>query len=181
MYADIKYLELLKFKGCEDCVECCKKPMAPLVLEDFEKVYNYFPIMIAKLDQLKPVMLLSNDTSCPYLINSRCSIYDKRPPACKIYPYSPWYDSILLDLSCNAVGTEGEKLPLTQEEFKKSAFYEERFENINNKLHKTEKWINRIQKKYYKTYFGIDLFFIEGDDIFSEYAKTSLIHINKYF
>ena len=71
MFVDLKHLDLLKFKGCEECVDCCKKPMAPLILDDFEKVYKYFPILIAELDTLKPVMLLSNKISCPYLKDNK--------------------------------------------------------------------------------------------------------------
>jgi len=33
--------------------------MAPFILENFEKVYNYFSFLKAKFDFLKPVMLLS--------------------------------------------------------------------------------------------------------------------------
>jgi Fe-S-cluster containining protein len=117
--------------------------MAPLVLDDFKKVFQFFPIVIAALDELKPVMLLSNGISCPYLKDNRCSIYEKRPPACKIYPFSPWYEKILLDLSCKGVGTKGDLLPLKKEEFIKSPFYEERFENIKEKLNKTKKWLSK--------------------------------------
>ena len=143
MFVDIRHLELLKFKGCKECTECCKKPLAPLILEDFKIIYNYFPILIAKLDYLRPVMLLSNEISCPYLNNGKCTIYENRPPACKIYPYSPWYDKILLDLSCSGVGCEGEYLPLNKKEFYNSSFYEERFENIKEKLNKTKKWLSK--------------------------------------
>ncbi len=182
MYVDIKSIELIKFNNCNGCSECCKnKLMAPLVLEDFEKVYKYFPILIAKFDILKPVMLLSNETACPYLRNDKCSIYENRPPACKIYPYSPWYDDILLDLSCKGVGVEGEILPLTEEGFKVSKFYEERFENITSKIKTTTKWLNKQTLNFYKTYHDIKLFTLKPQDIYGEIMQISLTHLYKYF
>jgi Fe-S-cluster containining protein len=183
MYVDINYLENLKFNNCKECSECCKnKYLAPLILEDFEKVYKYFPIFIAKLDILKPVMLLSNEKQCPYLINEKCSIYEKRPPACKIYPYSPWYDKILLDLSCKGIGTEGENLPLTINSFKNSAFFDERIIDIENKIIKTSEWLENKQLHPFITYYGIDLFDIKDkNDKYDEMIIKSKINLKNYF
>jgi len=155
--------------------------MAPLILDDFKKVYKYFPILIAKLDTFRPVMLLSNGISCPYLKDNLCSIYEKRPPACKIYPFSPWYDKILLDISCKGVGIKGEFLPLTHKEFKKSKFYEERFENINYKLKRTNNWINNTFFNFYATIQNIKLYKIyKNNDIYSALAMKSLINLKYY-
>ena len=182
MYVDINQVELLKFNNCLDCVECCKtKLMAPLVLDDFKKVYKYFPILIAKLDTFKPVMLLSNTTSCPYLKDNLCSIYKNRPPACKIYPFSPWYNKILLDISCKGVGIKGEYLPLNNKEFKSSKFYEERFENINYKLKKTNNWTNNISFNFYAKIKNIKLYKIyKSTDFYSNLAIKSLINLKYY-
>ncbi|WP_456479144.1 YkgJ family cysteine cluster protein [Nautilia sp.] len=183
MYSSIRHLHLLKFKGCDECTECCKsKYMAPLVLEDFEKVYKYFPILIAKLDKLKPVMLLSNSASCPYLENKKCSIYENRPPACKIYPYSPWFGDILLDLSCKGVGIEGKTLPLTPEEFLKSDFYEERFENITEKIKNTNIWLAKQEVVYFRTYKNIKLYILKNArDDYAHMHKNSLMFLSYYF
>ena len=181
MFVDISYLELIKFKGCEGCTECCKKPMAPLILDDFEKVYKYFPILIAKLDVLKPVMLLSNDISCPYLKNNLCSIYENRPPACKIYPYSPWYDKILLDLSCKGVGIEGKTLPTTYDEFINSQFYENRFFNISEKLEHTLKWLQNEELIPFITYINIQLFKLKpNNNPYNILHQKSLINLDNY-
>jgi len=182
MYCDIKKLHLLKFNNCTDCIECCKsKLMAPLVLDDFKKVYNYFPILIAKLEDFKPVMLLSNETSCPYLKNNRCSIYKKRPPACKIYPFSPWYDKILLDLSCKGIGIKGDLLPLEYEEFKNSKFYEKRFENITEKIKYTQKWLQTKKIIKVATIKSIELYKIDSvKDEFDKMHKISLKFLKNY-
>lgn len=182
MFVDIRHLELLKFKGCKECTECCKKPLAPLILEDFKKIYNYFPILIAKLDYLRPVMLLSNEISCPYLNNGKCTIYENRPPACKIYPYSPWYDKILLDLSCSGVGCEGEYLPLNKKEFYNSSFYEERFEKINKKIEATHKWLSTQKLIFLTSYKNIEFFTLEkNNDKYNLYHINSLKHLHNYF
>jgi Fe-S-cluster containining protein len=163
-------------------VECCKnKYLAPLVLDDFEKVYNHFPILIAKLDILKPVMLLSNKNSCPYLLENRCTIYENRPPACKIYPYSPWYDLILLDISCKGIGIEGELLPLTYEEFKNSPFYDDRIENIEEKIIQTSKWVLNQKLNFFTKLFGIKLYTLNSfNDKYSKMVKKSQKFLKNY-
>jgi hypothetical protein len=156
--------------------------MAPLILDDFEKVYEHFPILIAKLDAFKPVMLLSNDTSCPYLQEGKCSIYEKRPPACKIYPFSPWYDSILLDLSCKGIGIKGETLPLTKKEFYNSKFFDERIENITEKIKKTSVWLQKEELIPFKIHKGIELFKLAPkNNKYNILHQLSLKHLNKYY
>jgi Fe-S-cluster containining protein len=159
MFVNIKYLENLKFNYCENCNKCCENKMfAPLVLEDIEKVYKFFPIFIIFIPFAKLVIPLSLNKQCPYLINGKCSIYENRPPACKIYPYTPWYNEIYLDVSCDGIGIKGEKLPLSKKEFKNSKFYDTRIENIEKKLKLTEEWIKKqklsflIKKENIKIY-----------------------------
>jgi len=183
LYVNINYLENLKFNNCKDCCECCKnKYLAPLILEDFEKVYEYFPIFIAKLETFKPVMLLSNEKQCPYLINEKCSIYEKRPPACRLYPYSPWYDKILIDLSCKGIGIEGENLPLSTKSFKNSSFFDERVIDIENKIFNTYKWLENKQLHPFTTYHGIELFDIKDkNDKYDEMIIKSKRNLENYF
>jgi Fe-S-cluster containining protein len=182
MYVDINYLENLKFNNCENCSECCKnKYLAPLILDDFKKVYEYFPIFIAKLETFKPVMLLSNETQCPYLINEKCSIYEKRPPACRLYPYSPWFNKILIDLSCKGVGIKGENLPLTITDFKNSSFFDERVINIENKIFKTYKWLENKKLYPFAIYYGIELFDIKDkNDEYDEMVIKSKNNLVNY-
>lgn len=180
MYVDIRDLELIKFNNCKECDECCRnKYLAPLFLEDFEKVYKFFPILIAKLDTFKPVMLLSNETSCPYLKNSQCTIYDYRPPACKIYPFSPWYEKVLLDLSCPGIGTEGDILDL--DNFQTTNFYEERFSNTTQKLNRSIKWSRNKKLKKVGEIFGIKLYkVVDFGDKHSFYMQKSWIFLKAY-
>ncbi|MEO1923397.1 MAG: YkgJ family cysteine cluster protein [Nautiliaceae bacterium] len=182
MYANIKHLHLLKFNNCENCTECCKnKFLAPLVLDDFEKVCDYFPIVIAKLEVFKPVMLLSTEKGCPYLQNDKCSIYEQRPPACKIYPFSPWYDSILLDLSCPGVGTQGLFLPLTKKEFCSSSFFDERVINIKQKLINTAKWLENKKITPIGSVKNIEIFQISNPkDKYDLIHKKSLKFLKNY-
>jgi Fe-S-cluster containining protein len=149
MYVNIKHLENLKFNNCQNCIKCCENKMfAPLILDDIKKVYKFFPIFIIFIPNPKLVIPLSLNKHCPYLKNNKCSIYEHRPPACKIYPFSPWYEEIILDLSCDGIGIEGEKLPLSIKEFKNSKFYDERIENIKEKLEKTNNWIKNQKLTY---------------------------------
>ncbi|WP_456470394.1 YkgJ family cysteine cluster protein [Caminibacter sp.] len=182
MYANIKHLHLLKFNNCENCTECCKnKFLAPLILEDFEKVYEYFPIVIAKLDTFKPVMLLSTEKECPYLQDEKCSIYEQRPPACKIYPFSPWYDSILLDLSCPGVGVYGSFLPLTKKEFYSSSFFDKRIINIKQKLINTARWLENKKIIPIGSVKNIEIFQIsDPKDKYDLIHKKSLKFLKNY-
>ena len=179
MYVDINDVEFLRFNNCRDCNKCCyEKIFAPLILDDFERVYKYFPIFIVEVGYLRPVMIISDGKNpCRYLEKGKCSIYENRPPACKIYPFSPWYDKILIDLSCPGIGVEGELLPL--DNFKDSKFYDKRFENIETKIIKTQEWLSKKRLNKFGNFKGYDLFYPEVEDEFDEMVVNS--HERFYF
>lgn len=140
------------FEGCDECdSRCCDGrqgfSLAPLVLEDFELVYRRFPILFAWLGgELKAVMMMNDGQSaCPYCIERRCTIYEARPPACRIYPLSPYYDELLIDTECPAVNSRklGQKI---MQEGKPVPFYHERLENFSSKLEKTKQFLDGINK-----------------------------------
>ena len=164
MRIEVEKAPPLYFKGCGDCVQCCEGKffLAPLVLEDFEKVKEHFEIRAIRLEEVVPVMLLTDgEHSCKYLKNGKCSIYDSRPPACKIYPFSPYFDKLLIDLECEAVGNIGEKLPTNYNEFTNSPFFEERFNNFVKKREKTIEYMKTKELFYDRTIQGIDLYSFE--------------------
>jgi len=152
----------LYFQGCGECVKCCDGSqffLAPLILEDFEKVKNYFEIRAIVLDEIIPVILLTDGKNpCKYLKNGQCEIYEFRPPACKIYPFSPYYDDIFIDLSCDAIGVNGDKLPNTKKEFFNSAFFEERMINFKQKREETLKFMEKQTLVFDKEIKGIKLY-----------------------
>jgi Fe-S-cluster containining protein len=164
MRENILKLPPLYFNGCGDCSECCEGKffLAPLILEDFEKVKKYFEIRAIILDEIIPVMLLTDgENSCKYLKNGKCEIYNDRPPACKIYPFSPYYDDIFIDLSCKAIGTIGNKLPTNKDEYINSPFFEERFIDFSKKRYKTIEYMKRKKLTFDKEVKGIKLYFFE--------------------
>ena len=165
MRENIEKLPPLYFKGCGDCSKCCESKffLAPLILEDFDKVKPYFEIRAVKLDEIIPVMILVEDEVCKYLENGKCSIYENRPPACKIYPFSPYFDDIFIDLSCDGIGDVGEKLPSTKNEFFKSNFFEERIHNFKEKREKTIEFMKKQTLIFDKEIKGIKLYKFEGD------------------
>lgn len=100
------------FSGCDKCEKtCCNGAkgtiFSQLILEDFEEAYKNFPILFifGELGYLKPLIILTNGKSfCKYLENGSCSIYEKRPSVCKVYPLSPNLDDIAyIDVECMAV------------------------------------------------------------------------------
>ena len=169
MRENIEKLPPLYFKGCGACAKCCEGKffLAPLILEDFDKVVDYFKIRIVKLDELIPVMLLTDgENSCKYLENSKCSIYENRPPACKIYPFSPYFDEIFIDLECDAISYEGEKLPSNKNEFLKSNFFEERMIDFKNKREKTINYFKNKELIFDTEIRGIKLYKIKDNRYF---------------
>jgi len=162
MRENIKKLPPLYFKGCKDCTKCCDGTqffLAPLVLDDFEKVKPYFEIRAIILDDIIPVMLFNDGNSpCKYLEEGKCTIYENRPPACKIYPFSPFFDEIFIDLSCDAISFEGDRLPTSKEELLKSNFFDERMINLTEKRAKTIEYMKNQKLEFDKEIKGIKLY-----------------------
>ena len=150
MYIDIKEVGSLRYKGCFGCTtNCCdgsRISLSPLILDDFEEVYQNFAIGFVMIESdIKPVVILNDGkSSCIYNYDSRCQIYQTRPPACKMYPISPYIDgSIFVDISCEAVGDVGEFL-CDSSGFNDS-FYHKRVENITQKLKLTYEFTQKIR------------------------------------
>ena len=103
------------FNGCDTCdAQCCKGANSvhiPIVLSDFEKVYEHFVIafMIGSMGYVKACILLNDGlNSCRYLKDDRCSIYDKRPLGCQVYPLSPTiYNEAYVDTFCPSINDQG--------------------------------------------------------------------------
>ena len=133
------------FAGCEGCeVNCCERfKFIPLILEDFEEVYKFFPIFFSFFeDGIVPVIELG-DEKCRYFKNNRCEIYEFRPPGCKTYPIIPYFDDILVDISCPAVGREGEFL--ASKDKINTRFFHKRIKNLTKKREKILKLTNSIK------------------------------------
>jgi len=175
-FVSIKDIESVYFDNCSGCLEnCCSGKnfkLIPLILEDFIEVYEYFKIYFAKLeDYFTPVIQLAEeDSSCKYFKNSICTIYEKRPPGCRLYPISPYFDDILVDLSCKAVGNQG--MFLASKDKISSNFYHKRLKNFNKKRVETIKFIESIKDELVlkKVVSNIELY-ICNKDIDNIYIK----------
>lgn len=140
----------LYFSGCDSCEsECCDGSkgfsLSPLILEDFEEVYKNFPILFGWKDKQVQAYVMLNDGkgSCRYLEDGKCSIYDQRTPACKLYPVSPYFEHILIDTDCPSVNeTEGNKILVSNTE--KGAFFHKRLENFKEKREKAQEFFKSI-------------------------------------
>jgi Fe-S-cluster containining protein len=133
------------FTGCATCDKrCCDGragySLTPLVVDDFEEVYKYFPIVFATVnDVFRPIMLLNDGNStCSYLDeNGLCSIYENRPPSCKLYPISPFFDEVFIDSACPGVTGEVTPQQVVAQGKVAPEFYHSRLENFSQKLQKT--------------------------------------------
>ncbi len=138
------------FQGCSRCEGfCCQGKngfmMAPLILDDFEEVFEHFPIVFAFHESHLNVFMLINDgqSACRYLSANGCSIYDHRPPACKLYPISPYYEHILVDTSCPSVNfSHGTKL--CRQGKLHQAFQTRRLENFVAKRAATQAFLRTL-------------------------------------
>jgi len=161
MRENIEKLPSLYFRGCGDCSKCCEGKffLAPLILDDFEKVKPYFEIRAVIFEEIIPVMLLTDGINpCKYLKNGNCEIYENRPPACRIYPFSPYYDDIFIDLECDAISFEGERLPSNKKELFKSSFFDERMIYFKEKREKTLEYMKKQKLVFDREIKGIKLY-----------------------
>lgn len=152
----------ISFGDCANCeANCCKGSFgtvfSQILKEEFEDVHKNFPILFifGSLNFVKPVILLSNGFDfCPYLKDFRCSIYDKRPNVCKIYPLSPNIDNfVYIDNSCPEI-FKGE-----------------------NKLNLKSTILENYQKKYIETHLEFEKLIIED---FEEILSIKGIKFYKY-
>jgi uncharacterized protein len=191
MFLNINSFQSVSFSSCKDCVEhCCsgnKFSIAPMVLDDFEKCFSSFPILFTFVDNEFKIVIILNDgkSSCYYLDeNNMCSIYNSRPPACKIYPLSPYNDQVFVDTSCKAVGVVGEVL--VSKNTITNNFFDDRFIDFPTKLAKTKEFLKQIDKddlEYVNIIHDIKLYKYNGNlsNIYIDYHKQSLKNLNLIF
>lgn len=152
------------FGGCNGCIECCKYPFIPLILDDFKFVYEYFPIVFAYINkELRALILLSDGEKCRYLKDGVCSIYENRPPSCRMYPISPFFGSVLIDRSCPSVGDVGSFL-IRNGEIGESNHHA-RMDGFEAKLSATSEFLRRAEAMLEDvgSFGGIRLFALCGD------------------
>jgi Fe-S-cluster containining protein len=100
---------------CTGCGNCCKDPLLPLTDTDLRLIANRTgdhplefvrwvsrdeirmddePEAFVRLRQGKRVMTLKHERGgCRYLgDDDRCTIYDRRPLGCRIFPFDPEFD-----------------------------------------------------------------------------------------
>lgn len=142
------------FSSCKNCeAQCCNGKhgtlFAQIILDDFEKIYKNFPILFIKgeLGYLKPVILLTNGNShCKYVKDFKCTIYEKRPSICQVYPLSVNIDNnYYIDCNCPAVGTKGELIAKHKDI--NPSFHNEILDNYQDKYIKTHLEFEKLNKE----------------------------------
>lgn len=136
------------FSSCSTCeARCCngfyETVYAQIILEDFSLVAQKFPIafIFGELGFLKPVVLLTNGKEfCRYVIDNKCSIYEKRPSVCRVYPLSAHItNEVYIDTNCPAVdnqnGKEIVKNGIIDKDFKDKILEDYQEKYINTHLH----------------------------------------------
>lgn len=149
-FINIKH-EDFYFNGCNSCEgQCCNGSngiaLSPLILDDFEEVYKNFTIIFGWYKKKVSVYMILNDGKghCKYYINGKCSIYDSRAPACKLYPISPYFEHVLIDTACPSVNKEfGSKIVVDKNI--EGSFYHKRLENFKEKREETQEFLESIK------------------------------------
>ncbi|WP_263834054.1 YkgJ family cysteine cluster protein [Sulfurospirillum oryzae] len=171
------------FHGCSTCEgHCCNGAKgfaaSPLILEDFEEVYKNFPILFSVTEQKLMAYVLLNDGKnyCRYYVNQQCSIYLQRPPACKLYPVSPYFEQLFIDTACPSVNQDS-GYSLCHDGQLNSAFATKRLENFVEKLEETHAFFESINAledfEHVGNLSGIPLFrYIKPSD--NKYIKMHL-------
>jgi len=184
IYKSLTKIEKMHFSSCEGCeTPCCDGKrfyFIPLILEDFIEVYKNFAIVFAQInDEWRMLMLLSKDEKgCCYFVDSKCSIYDERPPGCHLYPLTPFYDDVLVDTSCPAINEKSEGEFFDSQQGINSNFYHHRLENFNEKREKSNSYLQDIvaDMQSIGEVNGIEVFKYSGsrEDTFISMHKESL-------
>ena len=178
------------FKGCKGCLgQCCNGKLgyvaSPLIVSDFESVYEYFAILFSFADEkVIPYVILNDGKShCKYYEEDQCTIYDKRPPACRLYPISPYYDAIYVDTQCPSINEceEGERI--SKEGKLNEAFYTDRLENFKSKLEATQRFLESISDlnafEHCITIANVSFYQYVGmtENIYLKMHQSSLVHL----
>lgn len=80
--------------SCLDCANCCKTTPALLIHEDINRISKYLRITVKDFLHNYAVRdedgdIVFKQTPCVFLgEDSRCSIYNVRPKACREYPHT---------------------------------------------------------------------------------------------
>lgn len=182
------------FSTCEICdAKCCDgargSTFAQLILEDFSIVYENFPIvfLLGDLGYLKPVVLLTNGKEyCRYLKDNKCTIYDKRPNVCRVYPLSPHLtNDVFIDTLCPAVNENGDVIVdhgVVEKRFKNDVLenYQDKYITMHNHFDK----FNIKDSLEVVTTIEENTFYRFKDDFNDSYIKMhleSLKNFDEYF
>ncbi|WP_321468760.1 YkgJ family cysteine cluster protein [Halarcobacter sp.] len=183
----------LYFGNCSNCeANCCNGKngiiFSQIILEDFKKVYERFPIVFifGNLNYIKPVILLTNGKDyCPYLKDYKCTIYENRPTVCRLYPLSPNLDNqIYFDLNCPEIAYKKDNNNLMFKNNKLSEnFHNDIFETYQDKYVKTHLEFEKLEKKDFKkikTINNLDFYQYIGkvDSKFFKYHQDSLKNLD---
>jgi len=159
----------LYFSNCNGCMNACcdgsRFSFSPLILNDFEEVYQYFPIVFGKISmEWRMLIVIAQYESCRYYKDSQCTIYDKRPPGCRIYPLTPYYEDILVDTACPAINTNY-GIFLANKNTINSDFYHIRLDNFEQKRRETVKYLQNLNEEFkiLGTINGLDIYGYSGE------------------
>jgi len=188
VFVNIKDVGKTYFSSCDNCENnCCSAPMvvfAPLVLDDFQYVYKNFPIQFAYINkELKALMLINKgEGSCKYYKDNKCQIYEERPPACKMFPISPFLNDFYISSKCQALSSDESKGKLIcDEKSVNDDFLHPRVNNFVEKLENTTKFLDTIKDDLVKSIkvSGTQLYNYDGqsDNLYIDMYKNSLVHL----
>lgn len=85
---------------CGDCVQCCTHLTPYLTPEEFESGQYIYTFLTSPDNSTPTIAIPRTEDGCIYLKNNKCTIYHKRPKACRQFDcrmghYLPFRDLVM--------------------------------------------------------------------------------------
>lgn len=78
---------LREFGPCDNCGRCCKNERVTTTKDELEPIQKWNPQLFKDSTFKDFGRLISLKRPCPYHKDNRCTVYNKRPTVCAIFPF----------------------------------------------------------------------------------------------
>jgi len=85
-------LGILEFFECKRCARCCRGIPVNLTDEEVATLCKHLRITAEEFDSRfidHRALALYIKSPCPFLDGNRCTVYERRPLVCRLYPFNP--------------------------------------------------------------------------------------------
>ena len=149
-YPQMRPGDTFRFK-CQNCGKCCKRVANSVMVEslDLYRLAEFFKVEMSEAAEHytkpvpigwgAPVLMLKTtppEDTCIFLKDGKCSVYPKRPRACRLYPLSVGPDENLKDFLIFNVS--GEQQHFQGRWYRAQAWVDDNFQAVDRFFIQTE-------------------------------------------